>query len=220
MRIYDVTDPAFGRYGSVVEGFDFSELLAVMGKRVIPEVVEYVASDPVLERLPVFEEFADRFYGGLPVELGYCMGHNQRLNALEYHRGSEVNVSVTDYIVMIGQIQDLEEHFYYDTAKVEAFYVPAGLAVEFYATTLHYCACHVREEGYCHATFLPKGTNCPLKEGFVPVTEEDCLLGARNKWLLVHREGGFNEAFPVRLKGENPAISQSDWRVRERWRKK
>ncbi len=39
----------------------------------------------------------------MPVELGYCMGHNQKLNALEYHRSSEVNVSVTDYIVFLGR---------------------------------------------------------------------------------------------------------------------
>ncbi len=220
MKIYDITDPAFGRYGSIVEGYDFSELLTVMEKKLIPETVEYVASDPELEKLPVFREFADSFYGGLPAELGYCMGHNQKLNALEYHRGSEVNISVTDYIVMIGRMQDLEEHFYYDTAKVEAFYVPAGLAVEFYATTLHYCACHVQERGYSHATFLLKGTNCPLEEGFVPSTEEDRLLGARNKWLLVHQEGGFDKTFPVKLRGENPAIGQSDWKVRERWREK
>ena len=220
MRIYDITALAFDRYGAIVEGYDCSELLAVMKEKPIPEKVEYVASDPLLEKLPVFKRFADGFYGGMPVELGYCMGHNQKLNALEYHRGSEVNVSVTDYIVLVGCLQDLEKHFYYDTAKVEAFYIPAGLAVEFYATTLHYCACHVQESGYSHATFLPKGTNCPLKEGFIPGTEEEQLLAARNKWMLVHKHGGFDRTFPVKLKGENLMICQADWKVRERWRER
>lgn len=213
MKIYDITDARFGRYGTIVRGYDFSELLENMGRRRIPDEVEYVASDPALEALDIFKQFTCGFYGGMPVELGYCMGHNQKLNALEYHRGSEVNVSVTDYIVLVGCQQDIDEEFTYDTDRLEAFYIPAGLAVEFYATTLHYCACHVREEGYSHATFLPKGTNCPLDAGFVPATEEDRLLAARNKWMLVHAEGGFDEGFPVKLRGENCRIEESDWRI-------
>lgn len=213
MKIYEITDPRFKKYGAIVRGYDLSELLAEMRQRPIPETLEYVASDPVLEALPVFRQFSAGFYGGMPVELGYCMGHNQKLNALEYHRGSEVNVSVTDYIVLLGCQQDLDEHFNYDTAQVEAFYIPQGLAVEFYATTLHYCACHVQDGGYCHATFLPRGTNCPVEEGFSPQTEEDYLLAARNKWMLVHPEGGFDGQLPVKLRGENLTIEQTDWRA-------
>lgn len=214
MKIYEITDPRFKKYGAIVRGYDLSELLSEMRQRPIPEAVEYVASDPVLEALPVFQQFSDGFYGGMPVELGYCMGHNQKLNALEYHRGSEVNVSVTDYIVFLGCQQDLDEHFNYDTGRVEAFYIPQGLAVEFYGTTLHYCACHVQDGGYCHATFLPRGTNCPV-EKFAPETEEDFLLAARNKWMLVHPEGGFGDRLPVKLRGENLTIEQSDWRAGE-----
>lgn len=213
MNIYDIRDSKFNKYGAVVEGYDCSELLANMSRKPITESIEYVASDPVLEALPLFQQFSRRFFGGMPVELGYCMGHNQTLNALEYHRGSEVNISVTDYIVLLGCRQDMDEHFNYDTARLEAFYIPAGLVVEFYATTLHYCAFHVKESGYSHATFLPKGTNCPLEDGFVPETEEDYLLAAKNKWMLVHRDGGFDRKLPVKLKGENCRIEQSDWRV-------
>ncbi|MCC8024537.1 MAG: DUF4867 family protein [Clostridium sp.] len=213
MKIYDITDPTFDKYGAIVRGYDFSELLEKMRQKPIPEAVEYVASDPVLEALPVFSRFSQGFYGGMPVELGYCMGHNQKLNALEYHRSSEVNVSVTDYIVFLGRQQDLDEDFSYDTAMTEAFYIPAGLAVEFYATTLHYCACHVQEGGYCHATFLPRGTNCPLDEGFTPSREEDFLLAAKNKWMLVHEDGGFDGNLPVKLKGENLRIERPDWRA-------
>lgn len=212
MKIYEITDPKFKKYGAIVRGYDLSELLAEMRRRPIPETVEYVASDPVLEALPVFRQFSAGFYGGMPVELGYCMGHNRELNALEYHRGSEVNISVSDYIVLLGSQQDLDEHFNYDTTRVEAFYIPQGLAVEFYATTLHYCACHVQDGGYCHATFLPRGTNCSLEEGFVPQTEEDFLLAARNKWMLVHPEGGFAGQLPAKLRGENITIEETDWR--------
>ena len=203
MKLYDVRDPQFAVYGRVVEGFDFSPVIDVMKKKPIPGPVEYVASAPELEALPVFKEFEERFYGQLKAELGYCMGHNDRLNGLEYHRGSEVNIAVTDHIVMVGRQQDIEPGMCYDTEKVEAFYVTEGMAVEFYATTLHYCACHVKEEGYAHATFLPRGTNTPLESGFRAVTEEDRLLQARNKWLIAHPDGSLGPDVPAGLYGPN-----------------
>lgn len=203
MKLYDVRDPQFAVYGRVVEGFDFSPVIDVMKKKPIPDPVEYVASAPELEALPVFKEFEERFFGQLGAELGYCMGHNDRLNGLEYHRGSEVNIAVTDHIVMVGRQQDIEPGMRYDTEKVEAFYVTEGMAVEFYATTLHYCACHVQEEGYAHATFLPRGTNTPLESGFRAVTEEDRLLQARNKWLIAHPDGSLGPDVPAGLYGPN-----------------
>ena len=203
MKVYHVTDPRFAQYGRVIEGYDFSEVISFLKRDVYPDEVEYVAGLPQLEKMHVFEEFRRGFYGQMDVELGYCMGHNDRLNGLEYHRGSEVNISVTEYVVMIGRQQDLEPGFRYDTQKIECFYVPAGLAVEFYATTLHYCAVHIREEGYAHATFLPLGTNTPLDPGFVPVTEEDRLLRAKNKWLMAHPESGQDAGVPVTLYGPN-----------------
>lgn len=203
MKVYDVKDPRFSAYGRVIEGYDFSGVIGVMKKKPIPGLVEYVASSPELEALPVFKEFENRFYGQLGAELGYCMGHNDSLNGLEYHRGSEVNIAVTDYVVMVGKQQDIEPGMRYDTEKVEAFYVTEGMAVEFYATTLHYCACHVQEEGYAHATFLPRGTNTPLDPGFTAKTEEDRLLMAKNKWLIAHPDGGEDPKVPALLYGPN-----------------
>ena len=37
--------------------------------------------------------------------------------------------------------KDVEADHTYDTSKMEAFLVPAGTAVEVYATTLHYAPC-------------------------------------------------------------------------------
>lgn len=215
MKIYRVEDPRFKKYGSIIEGYDFSQLIKAMQEKPIPQSVEYMASDPKLEALPIFHQFSEGFWGDMPVELGYCMGHNQKLNALEFHRSSEVNIASTDYIVLLGLLQDVDEHYNYDTSNVEAFYVSAGTAVEFFATTLHYCACHVQEQGYSHATFLPKGTNCPLPAGFVPRTEADHLLAARNKWMLVHPQGGLDANLPAKLTGENCEIRREDWKAVE-----
>ena len=84
------------------------------------------------------DAFSKRIYGSLPVQLGYCNGHNKKLNALEYHRDSEVNIAVTDMILILGNLWDVTDDFTYETSKAEAFMVPAGTVVEMFSTTLHY----------------------------------------------------------------------------------
>ena len=180
MRIQNVADDAFRRYGKVLEGYDFTELLKGMKHTPVPEDVTYVPSVEEMEALPVAKELQNKGYGGLPIEIGYCNGHNKKLNGLEYHRSSEINVAVTDLVLLIGHQQDVEKDFTYDTSKVEAFLVPAGTAIEVYATTLHYAPCHVNESGFQCVVVLPKGTNTELT--FEKAAEgEDCHLPVEQK---------------------------------------
>ena len=102
MKIQKVTDPAFRRYGKVLEGYNFGPLLKEMKHTPVPEDVVYVPSAEELEALDVEKELKNRAFGGLPVQIGYCNGHNKKLNALEYHRNSEINVAVTDLVLLIG----------------------------------------------------------------------------------------------------------------------
>ena len=205
MQIQKVTDASFRAYGKVLEGYDFSRLLKEMEHTPLPaDDVIYVPSVEELEALPVAEELKNRGFGGLPIEIGYCNGNNKKLNALEYHRSSEINVAVTDAILLIGKQQDVEPDHTYDTSKVEAFLVPAGTAIEVYATTLHYAPCHVNESGFQCVVVLPKGTNTELT--FEKAAEgEDKLLTAKNKWLIGHEEAAIEGAFNG-LKGENVGI--------------
>ena len=204
MKIQKVTDPAFRRYGKVLEGYNFGPLLKEMKHTPVPEYVVYVPSAEELEALDVEKELKNRAFGGLPVQIGYCNGHNKKLNALEYHRNSEINVAVTDLVLLIGHQQDIEEDLTYDTSKVEAFLVPAGTGIEVYATTLHYAPCHVNESGFQCVVVLPKDTNLDLvvkPEG----AKEDKLLVARNKWLIAHPDAKIEGAFNG-LKGENISV--------------
>lgn len=203
MKIQSVFDPAFARYGKVLKGFDLEALKAALMKTECPAGgTAYVASDPELEKLPVFETFSAQVYGGMPVQIGHCNGENYKLNCLEYHRDSEVNLPVgSDMILLLGLESDIDfENYEYDTAKVEAFRVPEGTLVEVYGTSLHYAPVG---KAFRSLVVLPRGTNTELK--FKPEMAGDArLLTATNKWLLAHAES--NEAkngAMACLKGEN-----------------
>lgn len=201
MKIQNVTDRSFRRYGRVLESFDVSELLREMRHTPLPDDVIYVPSVAELESIPIFEAFKNRVYGGLPIQIGFCNGHNQTLNALEYHRDSELNVAVTDLILLIGSREDVKDDFTYDTSLVEAFLIPAGTAIEVYATTLHYAPCGVKGEGFRCAVVLPRDTNKEIT--FTLCNKgEDRLMTAKNKWLIAHQEANIDGAFNG-LIGEN-----------------
>ena len=204
MKIQKVTDPAFGRYGQVLEGYDFTGLIKEMKHTPVPEDVIYVPSVEELEALDVMKDLQNKGYGGLPGQIGYCNGHNKKLNAVEYHRNSEINVAVTDLVLLIGHQQDIEPDHTYDTSKIEAFLVPAGTGIEVYATTLHYAPCHVNEVGFQCVVVLPKGTNTDLTFQ-TEKTGEDSLMTAKNKWLIAHEDAKIAGAFNG-LKGENITI--------------
>lgn len=204
MEIGKLTDSSFGKYGKVMTEFSFDKILKEMEHTPLPKDVVYVPSVEAMEILPEAEEVCRKGFGGLPIQIGYCNGDNHKLNALEYHRSSEIDIAVTDLILLLGCQQDIEEGDVYDTAKVEAFFVPAGTAVELYATTLHYAPCSAREEGFRCVIVLPKGTNENLsfrseKNG------ENRLLTAVNKWLIAHEEAKIEGAH-CGLKGENPEV--------------
>lgn len=211
MEIKKVTDAAFKKYGRVISHVDVAELVAALKETPIPADVVYEPSVESLEKLPVKEELSSVIYGEMPIQIGYCNGHNKKLNALEYHRDSEINIAAEDAVLMLGSLQDVEADFTYDTSKVEAFLVPAGTAVEIYATTLHYAPCHVEDGGFQVAVVLPKGTNYELKTAHAKVENgkalnEDALLAAVNKWLIGHAEGGLPEGSFLGLKGENLSL--------------
>lgn len=204
MKIQKVTDPAFRKYGQVLEGYDFTGLIKEMKHTPVPENVIYVPSVEELEALDIMKDLQNKGYGGLPVQIGYCNGHNKKLNAVEYHRNSEINVAVTDLVLLIGHQQDIEPDHTYDTSKIEAFLVPAGTGIEVYATTLHYAPCHVNEGGFQCVVVLPKGTNTDLTFQ-TEKTGEDSLMTAKNKWLIAHEDAKIAGAFNG-LKGENITI--------------
>ena len=208
MHIYSVTDPEFKPYGKILEGYDTAELLAAMKQIDMPaEGTAYEPGIASLEACAIFSELRDRAYGGMPIQLGMCWGRNAKLNCLEYHRDSEVNIGSKDFILLLAKEDEITDGVL-DTSLVKAFRVPKGLPVEVYATTLHYAPCHSCPHcGFRVAVVLPKGTNTE-KPDFAPKCEEDTWMTARNKWLLAHPESGeAKNGAHIGLRGENLDIS-------------
>ena len=209
MNIHSVCDPAFKPYGRVLTGYDAEELLKTMEEIPLPE--SGTAYRPGIERLEacgIFADFRDRAYGGMPIQLGMCWGRNTKLNCLEYHRDSEVNLGTTDFVLLLAKQDEIVDGVL-DTAKVKAFRVPAGVPVEVYATTLHYAPCQVPgEDGFRVAVVLPKGTNT-AKPFFEAKCEEDRRMTARNKWLLAHPESNAaKNGAHIGLRGLNIDIAE------------
>lgn len=208
MNILSVLDPAFQNYGQVITGYDCKPLLETLEAATpLPEAVEYVPLQKELMELPVARELAAGVYGGMPIQLGWCNGHNTKLNCLEYHRDSELNLGSRDFILLVAKREDMEDGRL-DTAKVQAFHCPAGVLVEVYATTLHYAPCHADPaKGFRVMVALPAGTNTDFRLPGAP-NPLDRQLWARNKWLIAHPDSApAAKGAVIGLTGENIDIA-------------
>lgn len=203
-----VTDKEFKQYGRVLDIDTADFVQAMLAKEPIKEGVVYEPSDEVLEKLPLYKQMQDEVFGGMEVEFGFCSGYNNKLNAVEYHRSSEIDIAATDLVLMLGRQQDIDySNNTYETKNVELFFVPKGTAVELYATTLHYAPCRENNEEFRCGVVLPKGTNLPLKVKSVENKGENQLLFAANKWLIGHAESGVDkDGGFIGLVGENTTL--------------
>lgn len=209
MKVYSVFDPEFAPYGKVITGLDNESIMNALNESTpLPEGVMYVPAEPALECLPVFGVMAANVYGGLPVQLGWCNGHNTKLNCLEYHRDSEINLGTEDFILLLAKEEKIIDGVL-DTADVEAFLCPKGVMIEVYATSLHYAPCSAKPGmGFRVMVALPRGTNEAAPK-FDVLNNEDKMLWAANKWLLAHPES--DEAAQgayVGLKGVNIDLAE------------
>ncbi len=201
MKIYSIHDEEFKNFGRVID-VDTTEIVAVAKNIEMPENgSKYVPFLEAFENLDIKKYFQDEIFGQNPMQLGFCWGYNDTMNALEWHTCSEINVATDDLILLLGDIRDIEKDYKYDSSKVMAFKMEKGETVEIYATTLHYCPIHCDKNiGFGSVVGLSKGTNTPLDK-----KPETNLLFAKNKWLIAHED---NEALKARgvvatIYGEN-----------------
>ena len=203
MTIYSVFDEAFRPYGRVVEGYPVEGILSALAATPVTDGVVYEPKVQSLHDAKDAETVGEALFGGMPFQLGFCNGHNTKLNCLEFHRDSEFNLGVQDFILLIAKQDEIIDGKL-DTSKVKAFKAPAGVLVEVYATTLHYAPCHVdKDASFQVLVALPAGTNTDYR----PVNKAnalDAMIWARNKWLLAHPDSDeAKQGAVVALTGEN-----------------
>lgn len=222
--ILSVEDDAFKSYGRVIRGYDFSELIDYMERctEIPAEGNVYVASVEEMEKFSLTEEIKSLIYGGMPIQIGYCNGKNSTYNGFEYHKGSEINVAVTDFMLVLGHSYDIVKNSY-DVSQAEVFFVPKGTAIEMYQTTLHLSPLKVCDEGFKGIVILPKGTNTALSEAEKNARDEKIkaykqskdeadaevqLLLQKNKWVIAHpdREPLIKQGAIPGVTGENKEL--------------
>lgn len=204
LRLFDVHDPAFAPYGRVLDAGGLSALSAALSRCPIPtEGNRYAASVPELEALGTVEEIRRQAFGDMPVQAGYCNGRGYTLNALEYHRCSEVNYSTTGLVLLLALPEQVRDRRV-DASEVVGVYLPPETPVEIWPRVLHFAPCRVSKAGFDCLVVLERGTNTPLERVDAAAEGEAGLLWMRNKWLLCHPDSpqAANGAF-VGITGEN-----------------
>ncbi|MGN0240888.1 MAG: DUF4867 family protein [Candidatus Weimeria sp.] len=194
IEIKSVLSQDFASFGNVVKGYEISDIVRYMEENTaIPDSGNiYVASEPGLEQTFGIAPIQEAFYGGLPVQAGYCNGKNRNINGFEYHKGSEINIAVTSFMLCLGHTWDITPDNRFSEKNVHVFYVPKGTVIELFQTTMHLSPICTEEAGFKACVILPKGTNTPLSaeekslrdRAFASGNMEARLLLQRNKWVI------------------------------------
>jgi len=206
LKLYSVLDPEFARYGRVLQA-DTAELAAALTAAEIPaEGNCYKASVPELEAVTLMDMLRRVSFGQMPIQAGYCNGNGFKLNAMEYHKCSEVNFSTTGLVLLLALPEQLDDGKL-NSADVVGFYLPAGVLVEIFPLVLHFAPCRITQEGFRCLVVLEKGTNEALDSVDTTAPGEEKLLWMRNKWMTCHPDSPQREkgAF-VGICGENLAL--------------
>jgi hypothetical protein len=191
LGIFAAGGPEFAEFGRLLEGLPTRGLVEWMSASApIGDGVSYQRSIGAMEDLAgpggrTWKQWASSvFFGGQAAQLGCVHGTNLRLNALEYHKASELLVAGTSLVLLLGRISELEDFSRFDSSRVMAFLVPEGAAVELYASSLHFSPVMASRGGFRAAIALPLGANAPLEGVDARLPGEAGLLRAERKWLL------------------------------------
>ncbi|MGI6279222.1 MAG: DUF4867 family protein [Acutalibacteraceae bacterium] len=201
---FSVFDDEFKAFGTVIKDLDTKEIISVAESFEMPkEGSIYHPTIPDFEKLAVANELKINYFGQLDCQVGFCYGYNRLLNVLEWHACNEINIAVTDAVLILAKRSDLDENYKLHSSCCKAVFVPKGTAIEVFSDSLHFCPCQVSDNGFKTVVALPKGTNTQLD-----FKTSEPKLWAKNKWLISHKENSAlleKGAFPG-IDGENIQI--------------
>lgn len=206
LPLYSVTDERFAPYGRVLGGRDKALSMALEQTGIPAEGNVYLASDAGLEAVPCMEDIRRVAFGGMPTQSGFCNGRGFTMDAMEYHKCSEVNYSTTGAVLLLALQSDLKGECM-DSSSIVGFYLPPETLVEVFPGTLHFAPCRVSEAGFRCLVVLEKGVNTDLPSVNTAAPGEEKLLWMRGKWMLCHPDSSQAKAGAfVGISGENLAL--------------
>lgn len=209
IHIYQIEDKEFSQYGRVLESELFSDAFSYLDMfTTVPEQGNvYVPNDTGLEHILSYNSRCYDVFGNLRLQYGYVNGHNQQLNALEYHKSSEINITNTPMVLLLGKTEEINDRLY-DSSKLKAFFIPEKTVFEIYPQVLHFSPFKITESGFKCAVILPLGTNVNPEKAIYLNHNEDYYLFKTNKWLLAHPECErlVNQGAHIGIIGENIQI--------------
>lgn len=183
IEFFDVNDSEFKSFGRIINNLDVREITEAAKGITKPDIgSSYSPSAADFKFLKIANDIEIQCFGNLPIQVGYCWGHNNFMNAAEWHASGEINIAVTPLVLILGHIWDMD-NLKIDSSKFKAFYLPQGTAVEVYSISLHFCPCEVSENGFGCVVALPQGTNTDLTE-----SNNNPYLFRKNKWIVAHED--------------------------------
>lgn len=189
VTMFSIYDQEFSRYGEVFsERSQFTTSIEYLKNTSMPaEGNQYQAHDENFMKCATHIDLVHDVFGDIPLEYGYVNGHNSKLNALEFHKSSELNIAVTPMVLLLAHVDDIKNDQIHSD-QVVAFYIPENTVFEVYSTTLHFSPCKVTDEGFRCGVILPFGTNVEFITSKTQQGRFGKFLFKTNKWLLSHPE--------------------------------
>lgn len=207
LPLFSVHDDRFKPYGRVLGGRDEALSAAMAATELPDEGNMYKASVEALEAVPCMARIRRAAFGEMDVQAGFCNGRGFTLNALEYHKCSEVNYTTTGLVLLLALQSDIADGRL-DSSSVVGFYLPPETLVEIFSGTLHFAPCRVSPEGFNCLVVLERGVNSPLDSVDTAAPGEEKMLWMRGKWMLCHPDSPQKQKGAyVGIDGENLKIS-------------
>ncbi len=206
IEILELSSPEFAKYGAVHPTIELPEMKKFLYGVERTEDEFYVPCEEKLMEMKEADQFKDDLFGQVPCQVGWYYGSGLSLNAIEYHKCSEVLYEYEPCVLILGFIWDIRDDSL-DSSTMKVFYVPKDTCVELYATTLHYAPCRCCREPVMQIVAQSKDTNTPLLKPAEACERENKYLLQRNKWVLVHPDAAklVPEGF-IGIRGDNITI--------------
>ncbi|KRL99016.1 DUF4867 family protein [Liquorilactobacillus satsumensis] len=184
-KIQNIEDASFKRYGMCYTCYALAEIKQYFQKKAkLPaQGNEYNPSNSDLEKMGTIQQIERDVFAGMAVNVGECVGRTTSFSAVEFHQGSEVNIMLTDVVMVFGKRSEIKNGTFNAEKDAQLFFVPAGSVIEIFSDTLHYSPIMVRSPGFKVVVMVLKGTNQPLEKSF---KSNNPWIVKKNKFQAAH----------------------------------